>query len=186
MKAVFPSLHRYRHQQPPLQKFLLASMTQSQTLSEFSGVIYMVIRLFIHLRPLSQKSSIPRIMNTLVMLRNDPGGPFLDHDPTVETYHWMPYEEYWQARDSALPERIYSELYNSDAFIQESSQLQQAAGSEECVIMGIMVWSDGTHLANFGNASLWPIYIYFGNQSKYYRSQTAAFAAHHLAYIPKV
>ena len=108
------------------------------------------------------------------------------NDPTVETYHWMPYEEYWQASDSALPERIYSELYNSDAFIQESSRLQQAAGSEECVIMGIMVWSDGTHLANFGNASLWPIYIYFGNQSKYYRSQTAAFAAHHLAYIPKV
>jgi len=30
-----------------------------------------------------------------------------------------------------------------------------------------MLWSDSTHLASFGNASLWPIYLYIGNLSKY-------------------
>ena len=56
----------------------------------------------------------------------------------------------------------------------------------EIVIAGIMLWSDATHLASFGNASLWPIYLFFANQSKYIRSRPTAFAAHHLAYIPTV
>jgi len=54
------------------------------------------------------------------------------------------------------------------------------------VILALMIWSDSTHLASFGTASLWPIYLYFGNQSKYTRAKPSAFAAHHLAYIPKV
>ncbi|KAF5355377.1 hypothetical protein D9757_014596 [Collybiopsis confluens] len=33
---------------------------------------------------------------------------------------------------------------------------------------------------------MWPIYMYFGNQSKYDRSRPSAFAAHHIAYIPKL
>ena len=50
----------------------------------------------------------------------------------------------------------------------------------------MMVWSDSTHLAEFGNASLWPIYLFFGNQSKYSRAKPTDFAAHHIAYMPKV
>ncbi|THU97282.1 hypothetical protein K435DRAFT_857796 [Dendrothele bispora CBS 962.96] len=33
---------------------------------------------------------------------------------------------------------------------------------------------------------MWPIYLYFGNQSKYDRAKPSSFAAHHLAYIPKL
>ncbi|KAG2739586.1 hypothetical protein P692DRAFT_20755993, partial [Suillus brevipes Sb2] len=36
------------------------------------------------------------------------------------------------------------------------------------------------------NASLWPIYLFFGNQSKYTRGKPTACACHHLAYIPNV
>lgn len=108
------------------------------------------------------------------------------NDPGIDTYHWVPYEEYWKPNNSAPPDRVYSELYNSDAFVQEHSRLQRIPGAVECIIMGIMIWSDSTHLANFGNASLWPIYLYFGNQSKYTRGKNTSFAAHHLAYIPKV
>ena len=54
------------------------------------------------------------------------------------------------------------------------------------VILALMIWSDSTHLASFGTASLWPIYLYFGNLSKYTRAKPSSFAAHHLAYIPKV
>ena len=37
----------------------------------------------------------------------------------------------------------------------------------ERVIAGLMFWSDATYLAQFGNASAWPVYLFFGNQSKY-------------------
>jgi len=49
-----------------------------------------------------------------------------------------------------------------------------------------MLWSDSTHLTSFGNTSLWPIYLYLGSLSKYTRAKPTSFAAHHLAYIPKV
>ncbi|TFY60206.1 hypothetical protein EVG20_g7504 [Dentipellis fragilis] len=49
-----------------------------------------------------------------------------------------------------------------------------------------MLWSDSTHLASFGNAALWPIYMFFGNLSKYTRGKPTLFSAHHLAYIPKL
>ncbi|KAK7679638.1 hypothetical protein QCA50_017350 [Cerrena zonata] len=49
-----------------------------------------------------------------------------------------------------------------------------------------MLYSDSTHLANFGDASLWPLYLYFGNQSKYERVRPATGSCHHVAYIPKL
>ena len=49
-----------------------------------------------------------------------------------------------------------------------------------------MIWSDSTALAQFGTASLWPIYLYIGNQSKYTRAKPTSMSAHHLAYLPKV
>jgi hypothetical protein len=56
----------------------------------------------------------------------------------------------------------------------------------ETAIAAMMLWSDSTHLAEFGTASLWPIYLMFGNQSKYSRAKPSVFAAHHVAYIPLV
>ena len=56
----------------------------------------------------------------------------------------------------------------------------------EIVVACILLYSDSTHLTNFGTASLWPIYLYFGNLSKYIRARSSAFAAHHVAYIPGV
>jgi len=114
-------------------------------------------------------------------------------DPTEHHMHWLPFQEYWKANDNAEPERIYSELYNSDAWIYEHDRLNdlisRTAGPQprmQAVIAGVMLWSDSTHLASFGTASLWPIYMFVGNQSKYIRSKTTLLAAQHLAYIPKV
>jgi hypothetical protein len=106
-------------------------------------------------------------------------------------YHISLFEEYWKPSSDSPPERIYSELYNSNAFLQEQSNLRRehahaAHRGLELVIAPMMVWSDATHLTNFGNASLWPIYLFFGSQSKYERAKPSEFAAHHLAYIPKV
>jgi len=110
-------------------------------------------------------------------------------EPAAEQLHLFPFEEYWKPAPDSPPERIHLELYNLDAFILEHEKIRSQSNPEchlEMVIAAIMVWSDSTHLTNFGNASLWPIYLYLGSLSKYFCAQPSSFAAHHLAYIPKV
>ncbi|KAH6871005.1 hypothetical protein BKA70DRAFT_1451523 [Coprinopsis sp. MPI-PUGE-AT-0042] len=46
-----------------------------------------------------------------------------------------------------------------------------------------MFWSDGTLLASFGGAKLWPCYMYFGNESKYNRSKGSQGLCEHIAYF---
>ena len=109
-------------------------------------------------------------------------------DTDSEQFHFYPHKTYWQPDSSTTPERVYSELYNSDEFIEEHEWIRHAhaKSTHNTVITAMMLWSDSTQLANFGTASLWPIYLFFGNQSKYTRCKSSAFAAHHIAYIPKV
>ncbi|KIK75785.1 hypothetical protein PAXRUDRAFT_784545 [Paxillus rubicundulus Ve08.2h10] len=56
----------------------------------------------------------------------------------------------------------------------------------ERVIAGLMFWSDSTHLAQFGNASAWPIYSFFGNLSKYKRASPNTGPCHPVAFIPSI
>ena len=111
-------------------------------------------------------------------------------DSKAQFYHLVPFRLFWKPDPDSEPERVVTDIYNSDAFLEEHEKLQQQPKEEGCdlerVIAAIMVWSDSTHLANFGQASLWPIYVFFGNQSKYQRGKPSKFAAHHLAYIPSV
>jgi hypothetical protein len=89
--------------------------------------------------------------------------------------------------------RVQSELYTSPAFIQEHDKVQclplhpdDQGCTRERVVAGLMFWSDSTHLASFGTAKLWPIYLMFANLSKYIRAMPKSGACHHLAYIPSV
>ncbi|KAI6096854.1 hypothetical protein F5141DRAFT_1190943 [Pisolithus sp. B1] len=52
------------------------------------------------------------------------------------------------------------------------------------IVASLMVWLDSTHLASFGNASMWPFYLFFANQSKYTQCKPSAQACHHITYIP--
>ncbi|KAJ3557683.1 hypothetical protein NP233_g11677 [Leucocoprinus birnbaumii] len=113
-------------------------------------------------------------------------------DQSARAFHYMPFTLFRQ-QDDRPPERIITELYNADAFIEEHAKLQQENHRVqvdgvyiETAIAAIMLWSDSTHLAQFGSASLWPIYCYFGNQSKYEHARPSSFTAHHLAYIPSL
>jgi hypothetical protein len=104
------------------------------------------------------------------------------------TMHLTPFKLFMQRSDGVF-ERAYSELYNSDALYNEHVKVRNKFKSQtslEVVIAALMLWSDSTHLATFGPASLWPIYLFFGNQSKYIRSKPSTFSAHHIAYIPSV
>ena len=116
-------------------------------------------------------------------------------DPDAfENIHTTPYKEWWRPDPAEEPVRIYSEIYNSDAMLQADEEMRDkptGAAREpedylETFIISALLYSDGTHLTAFGDASLWPVYLFLGNVSKYIRLKPTSFSAHHIAYIPKV
>jgi hypothetical protein len=115
-------------------------------------------------------------------------------DPLSRHFHFAPFKLFHKIQSSAAQIRVFSELYNSDVFIAEHDRIQRHGKlppddlrcKREKIIAALMFWSDSTHLANFGTAKLWPIYMLFGNLSKYIRGKPNAGAEHHVAYIPSV
>ena len=113
-------------------------------------------------------------------------------DIASTSFHYMPFKSFWKdsSTPESVPQRVYDELYSSDAMIEAHMKLQQQPPELGCtlerVIASLMLWSDSTHLANFGTASLWPLYLFFGNQSKWVRGKPKTASCHHVAYIPKV
>jgi len=115
-------------------------------------------------------------------------------DPLSHQFHLTPFSLMHQSPITGEEQRVYGELYNSDEFIKEHKRVQNLSPPApddpmcklEKVIAALMFWSDATHLANFGTAKLWPIYLFFGNLSKYIRSRPSSGACNHLAYIPSV
>jgi len=115
-------------------------------------------------------------------------------DPLSRHFHLTPFSLMHKSPITGVEQRVYGELYHSDAFIKEHHRVQNRSRPPpddlgcklEKVIAALMFWSDSTHLANFGTAKLWPIYLFFGNLSKYIRSRPSSGACNHLAYIPSV
>jgi len=112
--------------------------------------------------------------------------------PLASHFHFSPFKLFYRS-PSGEEERVFSEVYNSDVFIEEYDDVQRAPlppDQPDCqlekVVVALMVWSDSTHLANFGTAKLWPIYLFFGNVSKYIRGQPNSGACQHIAYIPSL
>jgi hypothetical protein len=111
----------------------------------------------------------------------------LHRETDVTHFHYEPYELLWQAPEKQDPIRVYGELYTSQAFIDAHNTLQNSPGEPGCnlprVVVALMFWSDGTHLTEFGDAKLWPLYMYFGNESKYRRSKPSCHLCEHVAYF---
>jgi hypothetical protein len=112
--------------------------------------------------------------------------------PLASHFHLSPFKLFHKS-PSGEEQRVFSELYNSDIFIEEHANVQRAPlppNEPDCkrekVVAALMFWSDSTHLANFGTAKLWPIYLLFGNVSKYIRGQPNSGACQHVAYIPSL
>jgi hypothetical protein len=106
-------------------------------------------------------------------------------------FHHEPYELLWMdSHSEPLNTRIYGELYTSAAFRDAHRLLQETPGEPDCdlprSIVALMFWSDATHLTAFGNAKLWPLYLFFGNDSKYCRSKPSNNLCEHVAYFEKV
>lgn len=110
-------------------------------------------------------------------------------DNVAAMFNMTPYREYWKCSEDRTVE-VIGEAYSTPEMLEaykEINSLPREAGDDlERVVASLMVWSDATHLASFGDASLWPFYLFFGNQSKYTRGKPSASACHHIAYIPTV
>lgn len=102
-------------------------------------------------------------------------------------FHWHGFKQFWKPSEGKPEQQVYGEVYTSDAFLEMERKLPRVKGCTlEKAIVPLIAYSDSTHLASFGTASLWPVYIWFGNISKYIRLRTSSFSAHHLAYLPSV
>ncbi|KAG1831918.1 hypothetical protein F4604DRAFT_1606465 [Suillus subluteus] len=106
-----------------------------------------------------------------------------------QSFNMTPFNQFWTTPDHQTV-RVFGEAYASPALMEAYEEINalplDPGDNLERVVASLMVWSDATHLANFGDASLWPFYVYFGNQSKYTRGKPTARASRHLAYIPTV
>ncbi len=112
--------------------------------------------------------------------------------PLSHFFHFSPFMLYHKSPITAKEERIFGEIYTSDAFLAEHENVQQNSllppNDPDCkrekTVAALMFSSDATHLTNFGSAKAWPIYLMLGNLSKYFRAQPNLGALYHLAYIP--
>lgn len=110
-----------------------------------------------------------------------------DQDPL---FHYEPFELHYKRPESQHSIRLHGELYSSPAFLEAHLNLQNSAPEPECnlqrVVVGLMFWSDATHLTSFGKAKLWPLYLFFGNESKYRRCKPSENLCEHVAYFEAV
>ena len=105
-------------------------------------------------------------------------------------FHFEPYELLWRRGDRLKDVRVYGEMYMSEKFLAMHRSILNAPPVPGCkapkAIIPLMFWSDATHLTSFGQAKLWPLYLFFGNDSKYLRCKPSTNLCNHMAYFQKV
>ncbi|EGO18986.1 hypothetical protein SERLADRAFT_443529 [Serpula lacrymans var. lacrymans S7.9] len=110
----------------------------------------------------------------------------LANEHEMDSFHYVPYELHWQP-EGQDETQLYGDLYTSPAFVEENQRLQDSPPEPGCdlerCILALMFWSDATHLTSFGNAKLWPLYMFFGNDTKYRRCKPSCHLCHHIAYF---
>ncbi|KAG1842190.1 hypothetical protein DFJ58DRAFT_732177 [Suillus subalutaceus] len=97
-----------------------------------------------------------------------------------ELFHYEPYQLRWSAPHLPCEVDIQGELYTSLAFMDMHRELQESPREEGCDL------PHATHLTTFGNAKLWPLYMYFGNEPKYCHCKPSCNLANHVAYFQKL
>ncbi|KAG6914252.1 hypothetical protein DXG01_001450 [Tephrocybe rancida] len=105
-------------------------------------------------------------------------------------FHLEPYELLWHPSHLDDPIPLYGEMYSSSAFLRAHQELQQSPAEPGCVlprvVVALMFWSDATHLTQFGSAKVTPLYLYFGNESKYRRCMPSKKLAEHAAFFQQL
>ncbi|KAG9047246.1 hypothetical protein FS837_002719 [Tulasnella sp. UAMH 9824] len=110
----------------------------------------------------------------------------------AQDFHFEPFRSYQACPDpqgaGETFRRLHDELYASDAWLSEQQKLDNLPPEPGCnlprAIAALMFWSDATHVSQFGQSKMWPVYLFFGNLSKWLRCKPRSRASHHVAYIP--
>ncbi|KAG2060731.1 hypothetical protein BDR06DRAFT_1054389 [Suillus hirtellus] len=109
-------------------------------------------------------------------------------DVQANAFHLLPFKRLWKDPLDDGHQRVFDELYTSDSWLQAQDDLQWQPREPNCtlehVIAGLMFFSDATHLATFGTAKAWPLYLYFGNLTKYACSAPKSGACHLIRFLP--
>ncbi|KAJ8508256.1 hypothetical protein ONZ45_g9452 [Pleurotus djamor] len=120
----------------------------------------------IHIRPLlsvmKEASQGPEFQDLHLMPFEQCWDPEYVHDPAAPSsqHHGYPVRKPF----SEVPQghqRLYAKVYNTQKMMDTCSL--PVLPTLETVVVAFMFWSDSTHLANFGTASLWPLHTFFGN-----------------------
>ena len=105
-------------------------------------------------------------------------------------FHYEPYELRWRRPGDNHDTTVHGELFTSKSFLDAHRELLESPPVLGCTlprrIVALMFWSDATQLTSFGDAKLWPLYLFFGNQTKYRRGQPSAKLCSHVAYFQTV
>ena len=110
------------------------------------------------------------------------------HD--AQHFYFEPHELLWHPPHMDEEIRLQGKLYTSSAFHAAHQDLQSSPCKPGCdlprVIVALMFWSDAMHLSTFGSAKLWPVYMFFGNESKYCHCMPTQNLCEHVAYFENV
>ena len=109
---------------------------------------------------------------------------------TMDQFHYEPYELHWHPPPMSESIRVQGELYSLPLFLDAHQDLQDSPGEPSCTLpwveVTLMFSSDLTHLTAFGDVKLWPLYLFFGNNSKYLHCKPMSHLCKHVAYFIKV
>ncbi|KIJ48727.1 hypothetical protein M422DRAFT_247583 [Sphaerobolus stellatus SS14] len=111
---------------------------------------------------------------------------------TNKYLHYTPFEMWWCPPNGSSEQCLYGDISSSDSFITAMNEVHNDPFFQvpnyhlEKVVACVMVYSDSTHLAQFGSASLWPIYVFSGNADSWFRMSSNTDADDHWAYIPSL
>jgi hypothetical protein len=110
----------------------------------------------------------------------------------MRQFHYQPYRASWKPKSTSPEVELYGELYSSRTFCDANEEIQSLPSmlgqtdDMEHVVVPLMFWSDTMKLTSFGGSTLWPCYLFFGNESKYRRCQPSEKLGQQVAYFIKV
>ena len=111
-------------------------------------------------------------------------------EASSKSFHLMPFKKIWKSPVTSHEQCVYDELYISNAWNQAQDEIMKQRRDDSCkleqVIAGLMFWSDSTQLAVFGHALARPVYLFFGNLSKYACANPQSGCCHPIAFMPSV
>jgi len=109
----------------------------------------------------------------------------------VELFNHILFKEFWKPSEDAPLNHLYREIFSSEEMLDADDKIYKCClvndlDSEdiEVACIPLLLYLDSTHLTNFGTASCWPIYMFFGSQSKYIWAMPTSFMCHHITYMP--